>query len=120
MGASEHQIQSSFFELLAIKYKDIYRLAFAVPNGGHRHLGVAIKLKKEGVKSGVPDVFIAYAPKDKKGLWIEFKAHPNKLSEAQLEWMTKLLGQGYEAAVCYSLEEAENVLIHYMGQDDNV
>lgn len=30
----------------------------AIPNGGHRHVAVARKLKAEGVKAGVPDVVL--------------------------------------------------------------
>ena len=34
-------------------------LIFAIPNGGKRHIGTARKLKAEGVRSGVPDIFLA-------------------------------------------------------------
>lgn len=34
-------------------------LMFAILNGGHRHKKTAVDLKAEGVKAGVPDMFIA-------------------------------------------------------------
>lgn len=63
---------------------------FAVPNGGQRNKIVAAKLKQEGVKSGVPDI---YVPVWK--LWIEMKREKGgALQESQKAWRDYLLGIG--------------------------
>ena len=46
-------------QIALCQWLDIKRIDyFAIPNGGHRHLLTAIKLKQEGVKSGVSDMAI--------------------------------------------------------------
>ena len=63
---------------------------FAIPNGGHRHKATAIKLKLEGVRPGVPDL---YCPELK--LWIEMKrSKGGRLSEDQIDWRDHLLSIG--------------------------
>ena len=57
LPASEHQLQASLCEYLAHALRpDCY--VYAVPNGGARHIRVAVKLKAEGVRRGVPDLHI--------------------------------------------------------------
>ena len=90
-------------------------LMFAIPNGGKRHIGVATKLRQEGVKSGVPDIFLAVPKNDKHGLFIEMKYGKNKLSTNQLWWVSSLRVEGYATAVCYGFEEARDVIIEYLG-----
>ena len=51
---TEHQIQCAVIDFCALKGIPI----FAIPNGGFRHITTAKKLQREGVKSGVPDLFI--------------------------------------------------------------
>ena len=45
----------------------------AIPNGGERNIAVASRLKAEGVKSGVADVFVPVAVQPWHGLYLEFK-----------------------------------------------
>ena len=47
-------------------------LLFAIPNGGKRHVGTGRKLKAEGVKSGVPDIF--FRCPQKWEAWIVYRA----------------------------------------------
>jgi len=89
-------------------------LMFAIPNGGKRHIGTATKLKAEGVKSGVPDVFLAVPKNGKSGLFIEMKYGKNKPSANQKWWIDSLRVEGYETAVCYGFEEARDAIIKYL------
>ena len=89
-------------------------LLFAIPNGGHRVPAVAVKLKREGVKSGVPDLFLPVARQDCHGLWLEMKAKDGRVSEKQGDWMEKLEEQGYRVAVAFSAEEAITVIKEYL------
>jgi len=111
---TEHQIQSAFFDLLRHKYRDIHQLTFAIPNGGLRYWGTARKLKAEGVKPGVSDVFVARASNGKHGLYIEFKAGKNTLTDLQKEWGRLMVVENYAFAVCYSVDEAIKVLTTYL------
>lgn len=91
------------------------KMMFAVPNGGLRHKATAGKLKAEGVKAGVPDVFLAAPRGGKHGLFIEMKAGDNTASEPQIDWMAELNLQGYAVAVCYSCDEARRTVEDYLG-----
>ena len=101
---SEHLIQKTYFEWLKKKNPKVYSLAFAIPNGGQRHVVVASKLKAEGVKAGVPDIFIAVPRKGFHGLFMEAKTEKGKPTKSQLEWMDRLAGQGYMVALCKGLD----------------
>ena len=112
---SEHQIQSAFMELLAWKYPKIREITFAIPNGGFRHIGTARKLKAEGSKAGVADVFVMQATGLQHGLWIEFKAGYGKQSDAQIAFERLAIRQSYEYIVCYSVDEAIDKINKYFG-----
>jgi len=87
------------------------RYLFHIPNGGWRHKRTAGRMKAQGVKPGVPDLFLPVPP---PGLWIEMKHGRNKLTEHQSEWCRELSRAGYHVQVCWSFEEARAVLIDYL------
>lgn len=105
---TEHDEQVALFEWAALSEKNHPELKwmFAIPNGGQRHIVVAKKLKDEGVKPGVPDIFLPKANKKYLGLFIEMKVGKNKLTQNQETWIEALSQLGYACAVCYSVEEA--------------
>lgn len=112
----EHREQVALFywsSLMLRKYPEL-ELLFAIPNGGQRHKVAAMKLKAEGVKSGVPDVMLPVAKKKYHGLFIEMKFGKNKTSENQNIWIENLKQQKYKVEVCYSAEEAQNVIEKYL------
>ena len=86
---------------------------FSIPNGGKRKNGWWEK--SEGLKSGVPDIFLSVAKNGKHGLYIELKYGKNKPSKNQLEWLSALSDEGYEAKVCYGFDEAKKAICDYMG-----
>jgi hypothetical protein len=110
---SEHQEQVLLFQWAAF-YPEL-RWMFAVPNGGDRHPAVAAKLKAEGVKRGVLDVWLPIARQGFHGLVIEMKVKGNDLSKEQREWKTRLEANGYKVAVCYGFEAARHAIQDYMG-----
>ena len=112
----EHHLQKALFEwmkLVGYKYPEL-DLAFAIPNGGHRHMSVARKLKEEGVKAGVPDIFIPVPSGIFHGMFIECKIKPNKLTNNQTNMIKMLERIGYCCVVVYELEEAINHITKYM------
>lgn len=93
-------------------------LIFAIPNGGHRHIRVAVKLKAEGVKAGVPDIFIPMPKFPYHGLFIEMKKPKGKNPEpSQAAWIQALNEQGYMAVCCKGFEEAAATVKKYFTID---
>ena len=79
---------------------------YAVANGGHRHKLTAAKLKREGVRKGVPDLCIPSL-----FLYIEMKREKKSYASAeQKEWLTYLDGVGYIAQVCRGAEAAKELV----------
>ena len=113
----EHNIQVAVVQscrLLERKYPEL-RCLMAVPNGGKRHISVAVKLKREGVKSGVSDLFIALPIKGySHGIWIELKAPDGVLSANQKDFLELMQWAGFKAIVCYGAQEAIDAIIAYM------
>lgn len=101
-------------------------LLFAIPNGGHRNLLVARKMKAEGVKAGVPDMFLPVARGGFHGMFLELKTEVNRpkrggkggLSDLQTQWLADLRDQGYRAEVAYGAREAIAMIEGYLTQDD--
>lgn len=95
-------------------------LMFAIPNGGSRDKNrkramlVGKSLKREGVKAGVPDLLLPWPNKWFNGLFIEMKIKPNRPSKRQKEWLHLLSEAGYLTKVCYSLEEAQKLIVKYL------
>jgi len=93
------------------------RLLFAIPNGGARHPAVAGKLKAEGVRAGAPDLMLAIPKHYFHGLFIEMKSEGGRVRPGQLEFITLLRQQGYNCAICYSMEEAMRVVMMYLSEN---
>lgn len=106
---TEHEHQCAFFKWMRLQYPNV--VAFAIPNGGQRHKAVAVKLKREGVLKGIPDVFIADG---RPGMFIEMKADKGSLSDHQKERIGELAMAGYVVAVCHGWEQARESVIKYM------
>lgn len=117
---TESQIQSSFilwcnFYLNQKLYPEL-DLIFSIPNGAWtKNVRVAVKLKREGLKPGVPDTFLPVARGIYHGLFIEFKRNTkSKKSDNQIEWKNKLRKQGYCVLLAISCEGAIKIIKKYL------
>ncbi len=113
--------QSLFFQWLRFTYPDVYLRTFHVPNGGQRNRATGAKLKREGVKAGVPDIIFAIPKGHWHGLFIEFKTarpHSASVSVEQKQWLERLSKAGYLAVVCRGVEEAKKAIDDYMMADE--
>lgn len=113
---SEHDQQVALFNWAAYsrnRWPEL-DLLFAIPNGGLRNVRVAGKLKAEGVKSGVPDLFLPVSRRQYHGLFIELKFGKNKPSPQQNAWLDRLAGQGYCALAACGWEQAATILENYL------
>ena len=98
-----------------IEYCDLRRIpVFHIPNGGSRNAKEAANLKRQGVKAGVPDLFIPRPSKDRHGLFIEMKTGTNKPTQKQVEWLCSLRREGYAAYICYGAENAIACIDSYL------
>ncbi len=115
---SESNEQITLFEWCEYnlgKYPEL-KLLFHIPNGGYRSTATAGRMKAEGVKAGVPDLFLPVAKGGYHGLFIEMKAGKNKPTMHQTKWLDHLSNQGYLTVVCYSWEDAAKVLTKYLDE----
>ena len=112
---SEHALQVRIMlrcSMISGMYPEI-ELLHAIPNGGKRHLGTAKKLKAEGAKSGIPDLFLP-VKKEYSGLYIELKKAGGVPSENQKWWLNNLSQQGYFCAVANDEEITMNIIECYL------
>lgn len=109
----EDDEQSAFINFC--EYNKQLKHIYAIPNGGKRDVREAARLKKQGVKAGVLDLFL---PKPKgiyHGCYLEFKYGKNKLTSNQIDFALDAVAEGYCVFVCYSSLEAIAAINLYMG-----
>lgn len=113
----EHDLQKQFFNVCrfhAEVHKDWrYENIFATPNQAPRSFAQANYMRAEGLRAGVPDVFVAVPCGGHPGLWIEFKCPGKKQTEAQEQWFQRLRKAGYLCEVVYSAIEANELVNNY-------
>lgn len=84
-------------------------IAAHCPNGGKRNRVEAIRLKQMGVLAGFPDLMLFY---EKRAYFIEMKA-PGRIratSDDQEDVLARLSRNGFECAVCDSLQSVKNCI----------
>lgn len=115
-AGTEHAHQCALMCWCALNFTTYpeLKLLFAIPNGGERNPIVASRLKAEGVKSGVPDLFLPVPRHGLHGLFIEMKKPKGTISKNQPQWEFDLKKQGYAHSYCYGWEEAVNHLLIYL------
>lgn len=94
-------------------------LLFHIPNGGSRDPVEAAHLKAQGVRKGIPDLYLSVARRGYHGLFAEMKTPKGRLSPEQKWWGERLTAQGYLWRVCYGWEEAVKMLEWYLGCDSD-
>ena len=120
----EHFEQKAIFlwiEAKRQKYPDLTE-AYAIPNGGDRHVVVATKLKAEGVQKGMPDICLPVARGGYHALYIELKVKGDKvlkitrgtLKPHQKDRIERLLKQGNLAVCCWGQDDAKDLLMRYI------
>lgn len=115
-AASESQSQVALFQWAAWHQGKWPQLAymFAIPNGGNRDRITGMLMKREGVKRGVPDIFLPWPSGPYHGLFIEMKTKKGKTTEEQETFLNWLAFNQYQAVVCRSTEQAIQVIERYL------
>ena len=94
-------------------------LLFAIPNGGERNVIVASRLKAEGVRAGVPDLFLAAKRGNYGGLFIEMKKPKGgRVSDNQKAMLQSLSDSGYLTSVCKGWLEAKSQIEQYLRENN--
>lgn len=102
---------------LAIDMPDGKRFPiWATPNERKQKPHIGAMMKRQGVFSGVPDLFIPVSKRGYLGLYIELKRinPPGEVSPTQkavLKWLNE---KGYFAIVCYGAERAIKEIEWYL------
>ncbi len=97
-----------------VEYCDLLHIPIVhIPNEGKRSLSYAARMKRMGLRSGFPDLFVTLARGGYHGLFIEMKYGKNKTTKEQKEWLELLSTEGYACAVCYNAAEAIKVIENY-------
>ena len=88
---------------------------YHVPNGGSRDYVEACQLKLQGVRRGIPDLFLAVPRGHFHGLYIEMK-RPNggTLSSDQKEFLEGAKTRMYCAFACHGSEAAIELISRYL------
>lgn len=116
-NTTEHVEQTALFQWAfynSRKHPELNNL-YAIPNGAYVHIKTAKKLQQEGLKAGVPDIFLAVPKGGYHGLYVEMKVAYNKPRIEQIDWINRLTKSGYVCAVCWSYEDAKEVILEYLG-----
>ena len=110
--------QQALFDWAKISGIPDLELLHAIPNGGHRNKATAGRLKAEGVKRGVPDIFLPVPKNGYHGMYIEMKRQKGgKLSVEQKEWCNRLFRNGYKVFVAEGWVEAREAILEYLRDD---
>jgi hypothetical protein len=119
---TEAQEQTTLFQwarMMEGRWPEL-RLIHSIPNGGSRHPVEAVHLKQQGVKAGIPDIFLPCARGQYHGLYIEMKRRKGgRLSDEQRAMIEALRAQGYKAEVCRGWEEARDTICEYLREGND-
>lgn len=95
------------------KYPEL-EFMYAIPNGGSRDKREAANLKRQGMKSGVPDICLPVPRCGYGALFIEMKYGRNRPTKNQERWIAGLRRLGNAAEVCYNWQEAAALIENYL------
>ena len=120
----EKDIQISLMAWMSmVKYEGqaVGNLAFAIPNGanlagdGRARAMQMASMKRQGLKPGVPDLFVAIARGAYHGLFIELKRDAKSaVSDDQIKWQKRLRLAGFKAEICRGFDEAQACVKRYL------
>jgi hypothetical protein len=108
----EHQVQVAICQYLDSRGV----LYFAIPNGGKRNVVTAVKLKKEGVVSGVPDLCVL---NDGRVFFLEVKRPASttggkgRLSPAQKDMIARFEEECIPVKVVFSVADVIEACIDW-------
>ena len=109
----ESQIQKAVIGWASHK-KNIRDHLIHIPNGGFRNPREGASLRRQGVKKGVSDLFLALPSNGFHGFWIELKSKRGRVSAEQTDWLDRMKAAGYKTAITRSIEDTIQAIEDYM------
>jgi hypothetical protein len=107
----ESEIQKAVVKFLQLQ-ENLGRLTyFSVPNNP-RSAATGLKLKREGMRAGTPDLVIM--AKDRVPLFVEMKAPKGRLTDDQILAADRLTEHGAVVTVCYSVTDVEMLVGNWL------
>jgi len=102
-------------QMAVARYLDYSKVLWChVANERRTSIQSGDRLKKKGVKSGVPDCLIFNSKGNFIGLALELKVKPNKTTSNQKHWLLELSILGWDCQVAYDFDEAKEIIDKYM------
>ncbi len=86
----------------------------SIPNGGLRDIRTAARMKAEGLKPGIADIFLPWPIEGMHGLYIELKKSNGKSSDDQLAFQTYCLSVGYLHTFAFGWRQGANLIESYL------
>lgn len=118
MKSLEHAEQVSLMQWWSLQCRRFgipEQLLFAIPNGGQRNIITAKRMKDEGVRAGIPDLFLAVPRGKFHGFFVEMKkTRGGVVSESQKACMQMLSENGYCVTVCHGFMDAQDAVKGYL------
>ena len=116
-GSPEHDEQVKLFqwaEQNLDRWDGVLWDMFSIPNAGKRSKRVGAYMVAEGLKAGIPDLFLPVPVGTYPGLFIEMKVNGNRPSAEQVKRIGRLRLRGYRVVVAYSASEAQGWIELYL------
>ena len=111
MNPLEHDEQVAFIQWCDYKHIKV----FAIPNGSNKSKAAQRKFKAEGLRAGIPDLFIPIVSKKYAGLFVEMKRKKGSVTSDIQKWWIELLNiQGYKAEIAKGCDEAIRITEEYL------
>ena len=114
MNNLESNLQQACIRWFDLQFPALKPLLYAVPNGGKRNAREAARLKREGVRPGIPDLVLAIPMLPYHGLYIELKTPKGRLQPSQRDVLLRLEDQGYMTQIVRSFDEFQSLITKYL------
>lgn len=114
-GLSEHSMQAAVIDWALLQAPSLPAIAalFAVPNGARVVPSVAVRLKREGMRAGIPDLVMPVPAGGFIGLVVEMKTADGYVNADQKAWHNALAALGWCVKVCRTIEAACGAIREY-------
>ena len=110
----ESRLQVNAVKWFDLQYPRFKLNLFSIPNEGARTVANGARMKAQGRRAGVADLFFAFANYEKHGLFIEFKSGKRKQSKEQIAFQTAVEKEDYQYEVVSDFDQFKNLIEKYL------